>query len=119
MSRTSTTMTIGWRRRDCWCTSRRWMATCQKLAANSARVVKTRFELDDALTAELIDAAVAAEHDAIDFYRFTSLLNRTLDEAGRQRVIEMMWQMAYIDGRVSEFEENVMWRVADLRHLGA
>ena len=77
-------------------------------------LLKSRFELDDALTAELIDAAVAAEHDAIDFYRFTSLLNRTLDEAGRQRIIEMMWEMAYADGRVTEFEENVIWRVADL-----
>jgi uncharacterized tellurite resistance protein B-like protein len=82
-------------------------------------LLKTRFDLDDALTAELIDAAVAAEHDAIDFYRFTSLLNRTLDEAGRQRVIEMMWQMAYVDSRVSEFEENVMWRVADLLGISA
>ena len=77
-------------------------------------LLKSRFELDDVLTAELIDAAVAAEHDAIDFYRFTSLLNRTLDEAGRQRIIEMMWEMAYVDGRVTEFEENVIWRVADL-----
>jgi len=77
-------------------------------------LLKSRFELDDALTAELIDAAVAAEHEAIDFYRFTSLLNRTLDETGRQRIIEMMWEMVYADGRVTEFEENVMWRVADL-----
>lgn len=77
-------------------------------------LLKSRFDLDAALTDELIDAAVAAEHEAIDFYRFTSLLNRTLDEAGRQRIIEMMWEMAYADGRVSEFEENVMWRVADL-----
>ena len=77
-------------------------------------LLKSRFDLDDALTAELIDAGVAAEHDAIDFYRFTSLINRTLDEPGRQRIIEMMWEMAYADGRITEFEENVIWRVADL-----
>jgi uncharacterized tellurite resistance protein B-like protein len=77
-------------------------------------LLKSRFELDDALTEELIDVAVAADHEAIDFYHFTSLLNRALNEAGRQRIVEMMWEMVYADGRVSEFEENVMWRVSDL-----
>ncbi len=77
-------------------------------------VLKTRFELSDELTAELIDAALAADRDAVDFYQFTSLLMRTLNEAGRQRIIEMMWEIVFADGEVNEFEDNVMWRIADL-----
>ncbi len=80
-------------------------------------VLKERFGLTDAATEELIDAAVAADRESVDFYRFTSLLNRTLDDDGRRRVIEMMWRVAYTDGRVSEFEENVLWRVADLLNV--
>ena len=26
----------------------------------------------------------------------------------------MMWEMIYADGQVSEFEDNVVWRAADL-----
>jgi uncharacterized tellurite resistance protein B-like protein len=26
----------------------------------------------------------------------------------------MMWELAYVDGQVSEFEDNVVWRAADL-----
>jgi uncharacterized tellurite resistance protein B-like protein len=77
-------------------------------------VVKRRFNLDDALTDELIDKATQAEHEAVDLYHFTSLLNRTLDEAGRARVIEMMWQIVYADGRRDELEDNLLWRAADL-----
>jgi uncharacterized tellurite resistance protein B-like protein len=44
---------------------------------------------------------------------------RALDEPGRQRIIEMMWEMVFADQRVSEFEENVMWRVADLLGVSA
>jgi uncharacterized tellurite resistance protein B-like protein len=77
-------------------------------------VVKRRFSLDDALTDELIDKATQAEHEAVDLYHFTSLLNRTLDEAGRARVIEMMWQIVYADGRRDELEDNLLWRAADL-----
>jgi uncharacterized protein YegP (UPF0339 family) len=39
---------------------------------------------------------------------------RTLDEQGRLRIVEMLWVMAFVDGAVSEFEDNMMWRVADL-----
>ena len=39
---------------------------------------------------------------------------RTLDEAGRLRIVEMLWAMVYAEGDVTEFESNVMWRVADL-----
>ena len=77
-------------------------------------ILKTHFALDAAATDELIEAAADDDREAVDFYHFTSLLMRTLDEAGRLNVIEMMWQMVYVDGSVSEFEANVMWRVADL-----
>ena len=77
-------------------------------------LLQARFDLDAAITEELIDAAVEADHEAVDFYQFTHTLMRSLDEDGRKRIILMMWQMAFTDGKVSEFEDNVMWRVADL-----
>ena len=77
-------------------------------------VLKRRFALDDAATTELIDAAIAADRDAVDLYHFTSLINRALDEEGRLRMVEMMWEMIYADGQVTEFEENVVWRASDL-----
>jgi len=77
-------------------------------------LLTAQFSLTDALTDELIEAAVAADREAVDFYHFTHLLMRTLDEQGRLRVVEMLWKMAFADGSISEFEDNVMWRVADL-----
>jgi uncharacterized tellurite resistance protein B-like protein len=77
-------------------------------------ILKTQFALDDAQTDALIEAASAADREAIDLYRFTSLINRELDEAGRLRIVEMMWEIVYADGKVNEFEDNVVWRAADL-----
>jgi uncharacterized tellurite resistance protein B-like protein len=39
---------------------------------------------------------------------------RSVDEAGRLRIVEMMWELVYADGNVTEFEDNVVWRAADL-----
>lgn len=77
-------------------------------------VLKSRFSLDDAATDELIDAGTLAENEAVDLYHFTSLINRSLDEQGRLGIVEMMWEIVFADGRVNEFEDNLMWRAADL-----
>ena len=77
-------------------------------------IVKQRFGLDDAVADELIDKATQAEHESVDLYHFTSLLNRVLDEEGRARIIEMMWEIVYADGRRDELEDNLLWRAADL-----
>ena len=77
-------------------------------------LVMQRFRLDDEAADELIAEAVEVERRSIDLYQFTSRLGRTLDEAGRARMVEMMWQIVYADGNVTEFEDNLIWRAADL-----
>jgi uncharacterized tellurite resistance protein B-like protein len=80
-------------------------------------VLMLRFGLDESAAQELVTEATQAEQQAVDLYRFTSLLNRSLDDAGRQQIVEMMWQVAHADGRVTEFEDNLIWRAADLLHV--
>ena len=77
-------------------------------------LLKQRFELDDTKADELIVQAIVADQRAIDLYHFTHLLSGQLDDNGRLRMIEMMWQLAYADGAVSDYEDNLIWRVADL-----
>ena len=77
-------------------------------------VIKQRFNLDEAATEELIEKATAAEHEAVDLYHFTHQLNRSLDEEGRARIVEMMWEIVYADGKRDELEDNLLWRAADL-----
>ena len=77
-------------------------------------VIMQRFNLDGGETDELLREAAEVESEAVDLYRFTSLINRSVDEDGRRRIVEMMWQVVYADGSVSEFEDNLIWRAADL-----
>jgi uncharacterized tellurite resistance protein B-like protein len=77
-------------------------------------VIKQRFALDDQAADELIAKATEAEHESVDLYHFTRLLNRSLDEPGRARVIEMMWEIVFADGQRDELEDNLLWRAADL-----
>lgn len=77
-------------------------------------LIETRFGLDPGTADRLIAAATLVEGEAVDLYHFTSVIMRSVNEDGRLRIVEMMWELVYADGRVSEFEENVVWRAADL-----
>jgi uncharacterized tellurite resistance protein B-like protein len=77
-------------------------------------VLKSGFGLDDLATIQLIDDATAAERSATDLYHFTHQLNDVLDDEGRRRIVRMMWEIVYAEGRVNEFEDNLIWRAADL-----
>jgi uncharacterized tellurite resistance protein B-like protein len=63
---------------------------------------------------ELIAEATAAEGEAVDLYRFTSQIKNQLSEDERIRVVENLWEIVYADGTSHEFEENLIWRVAEL-----
>jgi uncharacterized tellurite resistance protein B-like protein len=77
-------------------------------------LIETRFKLDPGAADQLIASATRAEGDAVDLYRFTSVIMREVNEEGRLRIVEMMWEMVFADGKVTEFEDNVLWRAADL-----
>src|SRR5882724_5952828 len=77
-------------------------------------LLESRFGLDPGTADRLIASATRAEGEAVDLYHFTSVIMRSVNEEGRLRIIEMMWELVYADGQVSEFEDNVVWRAADL-----
>jgi uncharacterized tellurite resistance protein B-like protein len=77
-------------------------------------LIESRFGLDPGSADQLIATATLVEGEAVDLYHFTSIIMRTVDEPGRLRIVEMMWELVYADGQVSEFEDNVVWRAADL-----
>jgi uncharacterized tellurite resistance protein B-like protein len=77
-------------------------------------LLEYRFNLDPGTADALIKDAMLVEGEAVDLYHFTSTIMRSVNEEGRLRIVEMMWELVYADGHVSEFEENVIWRAADL-----
>ena len=82
--------------------------------ANLHAVIKRRFGLDDTSAARLIEQATEADRRAVDLYNFTSRIARSLDEEGRRRIIEMMWEIVHVGGPVGDLEQNFVWRAADL-----
>jgi uncharacterized tellurite resistance protein B-like protein len=77
-------------------------------------LLQTRFNLGDDQFARILEEAEAWERDSVDLYSFTSVLCRELDQEGRQRIVEMLWEIVLADGVVHEYEADLVSRGADL-----
>src|SRR5262249_22461216 len=77
-------------------------------------LIETSFKLDPGTADQLIASATRAENVAVVRYRFTSVTVREVDEAGRRRIVEMMWEMVSAGGKAPEFEDKVGGRAAAL-----
>jgi uncharacterized tellurite resistance protein B-like protein len=81
------------------------------------RAVRGKFGLSAAEAETLIDLAESEARQATDYYQFTSLVNRHFSQEQRQRVVELMWQVAYADAELSAHEQHVVRKIADLLYV--
>ena len=75
------------------------------------------FDLDDDTITTIIKLAQDERDAATCLHEFTRSLNDVLDADGRTRVVELLWQVAYADGRLDVYEEHLVRKVADLLHV--
>jgi uncharacterized tellurite resistance protein B-like protein len=81
------------------------------------QALRTRFDLTTGEQAALFELAREKSEHTHDLYSFTAELNRSLDEAERVRVFEMLWTAAFADGRPDAHEAHLLRRLADLLHI--
>ena len=55
--------------------------------------------------------------NAVEMSRFTSLLRDQFDHEERIEMIEMLWHVVYVDGKIHDHEANLLRRVAGLLYV--
>lgn len=79
--------------------------------------LKQFFALDDAEAALLIEEARTTADRAVELQQFTRRLHEQLSIAEKQRVVEMLWQVALADRRLDKHEDHLVRRIADLLYV--
>ncbi len=82
-----------------------------------ARALRSKFELSAEEVTELYSLAEAEAKEAIDYYQFTSLLKEHFSPAQKEKVVELLWQVAAADGHIDKYEEHMVRRIAELLYL--
>jgi len=82
-----------------------------------ARVLKDHFAIDDNECTALIEAAEVAQGEANHLHRFTKAIKDQYAPEDRIELIEMLWEVAYADGVLHEYEANLLRRVGGLIYV--
>ncbi len=77
-------------------------------------ILKEHYSVSEEEALQLAEAAKKTQNESIDLYSFTSILKAEMNETERLALIEDLWEMVYADGELHEFEDNMVWRVAEL-----
>ena len=73
-----------------------------------------RYDLSADEARALAEAGRSAELETADLMTFTAGLRRRLSSEERLDLVRGLWTMVLSDGEIHEFEDNVVWRIADL-----
>jgi len=82
-----------------------------------AELVQERFALGAAEAADLIAEAERAVAASVQWHGFTSAIKDGFDHAERVALIEMLWAVAYADGRLHDYEASLLRRIAGLLYV--
>ena len=78
------------------------------------KALAEHFDLSAEEVHRLIIEAERRERDAVDLYKFTSVLRDTLSIERKREIIAMMWRLVFADGKLDPIEDNLIWRTAEL-----
>lgn len=81
------------------------------------RVLKRNFGLDEQAADALLARGEKAHRQSTDYFRFTSQINQHCTPEQKVALIEGLWQVAFADGELHQYEEHVIRRIADLIHV--
>jgi len=86
-------------------------------AAIIERLLVDTLDLSEAEVAEIVALAQAEIAEGSSLHEFTRLINEHYTIADKRRFMEKLWRVAAADGRIDDYEEHLLRRLAELLHL--
>ena len=85
----------------------------QAIAGTLSNMLHLRKEQID----QLIELSKEEVAEATSLYQFTKEINEHFDIEKKLSLMTAMWRVAFADGHLDKYEENIIRRVADLLHI--
>jgi len=80
-------------------------------------ILHSRFHLSEDEVTSLFALAEERADESVNLHRFTSAVKDNWSEADRISLIELLWEVAYADGKIHAYEDHLIRRVAGLIYV--
>ena len=79
--------------------------------------IAAHFGLTAQEAVELVNTADEEAERLTSLHDFTQLLHANLNESEKSRVVGLLWEVAYADGRLDKYEDSLVLKISDLLHV--
>jgi len=80
-------------------------------------LLRDTFALQEADLLALLELAGAASNEANDVFQFTQLVNQHYSHDDKIQLVEQLWRVAFVDGRLDKYEEQFIRKLSGLLHV--
>lgn len=80
-------------------------------------LIEHHFNLNPDEASTLANAADEQAEEIVEIRRFTQRLHNALSEHEKVRVVDLLWKVAYADGRLSKYEDSLILKISDLLYV--
>jgi len=80
-------------------------------------LITSHFELSPDEAADLVDRASETAEAVAHLHDFTQILHKHLSDNEKARIVGMLWQVAYADGRLDKYEDSLVLKISDLLYV--
>jgi uncharacterized tellurite resistance protein B-like protein len=80
-------------------------------------LLQAHFSLEAAEADDLLAAGQQASDDSVEWQGFTRSIKDGFDQSERLAMIEMLWEVAYADGKLHDYEASLIRRITGLLYV--
>ena len=81
------------------------------------RILKEKYGLSKEPADDLIDEATRELDESIDLWQFAKLINSNYSNTEKMEIVELMWRIVYVDGKMDDHEHYIMNKLKNLLRI--
>lgn len=80
-------------------------------------ILKAQYDLSENHARTLMEEADAERDASVDLWQFANLINQNYSVGEKIAVVETLWQIVFVDGRMDKYERYLMLKIGNLLRL--
>jgi uncharacterized tellurite resistance protein B-like protein len=80
-------------------------------------LIKKRYKLSEEHAQALMEEADAERDASVDLWQFADMINKNYSVAEKIEVVETLWQIVFVDGKMDKYERYLMFKIGNLLRL--
>ncbi|HHP7236050.1 MAG TPA: TerB family tellurite resistance protein [Desulfobacterales bacterium] len=84
---------------------------------NILSILQHRYGLDAEQIDVLVDEAEQERRQSVDYWKFARRINDNYSTAEKLEIIEMLWRIVYVDGKMDKYEHQLINTLSNLLRL--